>query len=572
MPPRRGDGIGRGRLVANAVFVDDIRNLRTRMETMETDQRRAPNEGDASVVEESSEEEEDAESKTTKVLKMLAKVSGRPKVEIPLHEGNLNAEELMDWISSLDKYFDYEEVDDKKKVKFAVTRLKGHATIWWDELQTSRAKNGKSKIKQWDKMVSRFKGKFMPKDYQLNLFRQLQNLRQKGMTVKEYTAEFYKLSIRAGHTEDDVQDEISLLSLKMIEDAYQATLKAEEKMLRKQNQRNRGKSSARGRGTTRSRFHYPQGEAGGSSSRPAQRGDFSRGRFTPKGRGRGRESQSYTCGEWGHGSWGCPHNKATNQWNVNMAEAKEEKYQITNKEESLEVGESLLLKRVLLKLEKETREPAQRKSLFRTTCESKGKCCKVIIDSGSTNNLIFIEMVDKLELVKTRHPTPYKVSWLQKGHQLIVTEQCKFDRKAIHDGIRNTYTLEKDEVKHTLLPLKDEAEKGTTGNSIILMSGKKLLQEVGKGEEMHFAIIGRPKVILTSTNLDDLPEEIKTLLNDFADIIMDEFSNALPPIRSISHHIDLIPGASLPNKVAYRLTPQENAEFGRQVQELMGKG
>ena len=53
---------------------------------------------------------------------------------------------------------------------------------------------------------------------------------------------------------------------------------------------------------------------------------------------------------------------------------------------------------------------------------------------------------------------------------------------------------------------------------------------------------------------------------------MDEFPNALPPIKSINHHIDLIPRASLPNKAAYRLTPQENAEVARQVQELMDKG
>jgi len=68
------------------------------------------------------------------------------------------------------------------------------------------------------------------------------------MSVKEYTKEFYRLSIREGHAEDDmekvaryinglrydIQDEISLLSLKTIEDAYQVGLKAEEKMLRKQ--------------------------------------------------------------------------------------------------------------------------------------------------------------------------------------------------------------------------------------------------------------------------------------------------------------------------------------------------
>jgi hypothetical protein len=62
------------------------------------------------------------------------------------------------------------------------------------------------------------------------------------------------------------------------------------------------------------------------------------------------------------------------------------------------------------------------------------------------------------------------------------------------------------------------------------------------------------------------------LLKNFADIVVEEFSNSLPPIRSINHHIDLIPGASLPNKVAYRLTPQENEEVRNQVQDLLDKG
>ena len=46
----------------------------------------------------------------------------------------------------------------------------------------------------------------------------------------------------------------------------------------------------------------------------------------------------------------------------------------------------------------------------------------------------------------------------------------------------------------------------------------------------------------------------------------------LPPIRDISHQIDLIPGAVLPNKVAYKMTPQQNEEIARQIQELLDKG
>jgi len=56
-------------------------------------------------------------------------------------------------------------------------------------------------------------------------------------------------------------------------------------MLRKQNQRNRGKRSVRGGGTTRPRFQQHQNEVGSSSRKPPQRGDFNRGRFAPRGRG-----------------------------------------------------------------------------------------------------------------------------------------------------------------------------------------------------------------------------------------------------------------------------------------------
>ena len=60
---------------------------------------------------------------------MLMKSSGRPRIEVHLYSGNLNVEELMDWINALSKYFDFEEIEDKKKVISTTTRLKGHATV-----------------------------------------------------------------------------------------------------------------------------------------------------------------------------------------------------------------------------------------------------------------------------------------------------------------------------------------------------------------------------------------------------------------------------------------------------------
>jgi len=73
-----------------------------------------------------------------------------------------------------------------KNVKHAVTILKGHATLWWDELQANRWRKGKTKNKSLDKMVANLKDKFIPKHYQLNMFRKLQNLRKKCLSVKEY--------------------------------------------------------------------------------------------------------------------------------------------------------------------------------------------------------------------------------------------------------------------------------------------------------------------------------------------------------------------------------------------------
>jgi hypothetical protein len=86
------------------------------------------------------------------------------------------------------------------------------------------------------------------------------------------------------------------------------------------------------------------------------------------------------------------------------------------------------------------------------------------------------------------------------------------------------------------------------------MSGKELLDEVKKEEDMQFSMVRKPRVILTSTSIDYLLEEIRKMLEEFSDIVVDDLPCSFPPIMSIIHHIDIILGVSFPNKAEYILT------------------
>jgi hypothetical protein len=54
-----------------------------------------------------------------------------------------------------------------------------------------------------------------------------------------------------------------------------------------------------------------------------------------------------------------------------------------------------------------------------------------------------------------------------------------------------------------------------SGPSVFLMSGKELLQEVKKKEEVHFSLVGKPKVILTLQIWMIFPQKLKVCLMKF---------------------------------------------------------
>jgi hypothetical protein len=87
----------------------------------------------------------------------------------------------------------------------------------------------------------------------------------------------------------------------------------------------------------------------------------------------------------------------------------------------LDMGESLMIQRSMVIPEKEQREGSDneyswlRTNIFRTRCTSRGKVCQVIIDSGSCENKVSKEMVDKLKLFYETHLHPYQIAWFKRG-------------------------------------------------------------------------------------------------------------------------------------------------------------
>ena len=82
-----------------------------------------------------------------------------------MYDRKLDTNVVLDWIFDMEKFFEYENTPDNRKVKIVVTRLKGHASLCWEHFQIDRQRRGKEKIRTWPKMVNKVKNKFLPSDY-----------------------------------------------------------------------------------------------------------------------------------------------------------------------------------------------------------------------------------------------------------------------------------------------------------------------------------------------------------------------------------------------------------------------
>ena len=85
-----------------------------------------------------------------------------------------------------------------KKVKLVVVEFTDYASIWWDQLVTSRHRNGERPISRWEEMNTGMRRRIVPSHYHRDLHR-LQTLIQGSMSVEDYYKEMEIVMIRADH-------------------------------------------------------------------------------------------------------------------------------------------------------------------------------------------------------------------------------------------------------------------------------------------------------------------------------------------------------------------------------------
>ncbi|XP_031375718.1 uncharacterized protein LOC116190194, partial [Punica granatum] len=387
--------------------------------------------------------------------------------------------------------------------------------------------------------------RFVPEYYKQDLFLKLQRIRQGGMSVEHYVMEFEMLSMRCepsepreqtiarfiGGLNKEIADVVELQPYVFLEDVITLASKVEKQRKRSKLNASRvlyPKPVAASSGSS-SKWNAQQKVVGGSQRPQAEATKGKETHTDPQRPVRSPDIKCFKCLGLGYIASQCPNRRAMT-------------IQSTQEIESEDEG-----------VDEEVSGGAQGETV-------------------------------ELNLATTKHPCPYKLRWLNDQGEVRVTQQVctpfsigktykdevlcdvvpmsashlllgrpwRYDRRALHDGYKNTYSFTKDEKSIVLAPLTP--------------------QQVQKDQSPSANGSKKESLEATPEEQVSLPPRFMALLKESIDVFPEELPEGLPPIRGIEHQIDLVPGATLPNRPAYRCNPNEAKELQRQVNELLEKG
>ena len=485
-------------------------------------------------------------------------------------------------------------------------------------------------------MRKQLRKKFLPHNYERTIYNRLQNIKQGARSVEEYAEEFGLLLTRTdvfdnesqlvsrfiGGLRPQLQSALAQFDPTSIAEAHRRAATFEQQF----------RSSSWNNSGTRFRSQDQTPHTSVSSSKENSEGVTSATSNNQLEEQHVRRSTRpnalpcYACGEPGHRQTACPNQTRRGLLIDDLGDCEEygPAYDSLGEEDIPmdtpiqrthgDQGRLLVVTRSCLAPQRQDSQWL-RPNIFCSTCTISGRVCSFIIDSGSCRNVIAEDAVEKLGLVREQHPAPYNLGWLKEGVEMRISHRAlvpfsigpyyrdrtycdiapidvshlflgrpwEFDRKIIHDGALNTYsfTWETHQIlllpsrEHSLppppspAPLPSPSSPATPSSVSTMLCSFASFEAEFQKEGIAYALLSAPS--FTVAPLEVSPA-ISAILNEFKDIFPTDLPSALPPLRNIQHQIDLVPGASLPNRPHYRMSPHEHEELRRQVEDLLRKG
>jgi hypothetical protein len=528
------------------------------------------------------------------------------KFELPMYNGEVNAEKLDNWIRQIEVYCRIQKIqDDETKIQLASLRLDSAALIWWEsKTQEDMKKHGKILI-SWNDFIVAIKRQFYPLAYMQKATMDWKNFRQaKGQNVQSFTQEFRRRALVLGV---DLSSQETLL--KYI-GALHSYLRHTILMFNPSNLDEvcvqATHLEARGRNETHE-----------GNKKPFSHGDKGKRKF--KGNGKKnvvvkKEGEKFTCkhcSKDGHdedhcwklhperrpkkfGNKGKSKTAATIQHDLGFDSGDETKITTMGYQGNGSIASTSSSSNDNLNV---TLQEKERIELFHIRVVSNHTKIDTLFDTRSQENLISEDTVKKLKLEKIPHPKPYPLGWICDNAKLQVTRRCKlrfaitahfvdeveldvipldicgivlgspylYDRKAIFHHRENKYHLFKNGVEY-----------------IVRAHTKKMnLSLVNTGQMKRLVNASKNFVLLMIKPKDDIENEVfqgcdTKLKSDLYEVVnqydeMFKEPKGLPPKRGIQHEIQLQQDCPLPNIGMYRMSVMENAEIKKQIQELLDK-
>jgi hypothetical protein len=353
--------------------------------------------------------------------------------DIPVFEGQIDAEALEKWLTLLEGYFSVHNFSDKEKITFALLKAIPHVKhsweTYWDQISTEES-GIYGDDPTWDFFMDVVKEQYYPVGNYEDQYMRWTTLRQeRGQAVSEFTNTFHTLCTKMGIKDSErhlvlkyrgalhryMETEMDFLDISSLGAAYRYVVKIEQKF-KHQNKREFGSTNPQ----------QPKYDKDGPNKQ------------SPKSQYKTQEKKGHRKTKKDTEKW-CKFHKIpwhntdecrSKQSLVAEIKGKEpnpdSEYDSENngKGQIIDVDPTAIVATAAIQPEEPT-DPEEVERLFHSQMWVKGTPLHFIVDSGSHKNLILVEVIKQLGLSKRQHPQPYNIEWLREGQDLHVNQQCQ---------------------------------------------------------------------------------------------------------------------------------------------------